>query len=165
MSRSPHPSIDPDSLESLPAINANVIAVVMLQYNIPAEAVQAALLDMISQEATLEFVYDRKARPLISVAGQSWEGIYGRQIREAIDKSVKYEVSSLDPDIILNEHPNIIRGDVVHLYSDEEYRNQGCYIWDGIGTVEFFREIDDYGSLPSEFAPMSFTILITLTTP
>jgi len=50
----------------------------------------------------------------------------------------------------LTKYPNIKRGDVVH-FGDDNYRNNNKLIFDGIKLIPLDTNIDDYGSVPSEF--------------
>ena len=45
----------------------------------------------------------------------------------------------------------IRRGDLIHLESEGEYRNDGKFIFDGASLMSLAFEPDDYGTLPKEF--------------
>jgi hypothetical protein len=55
----------------------------------------------------------------------------------------------------IKDHPNIKRGDLIRFTKDgiEEhgYRNDGVWIWDGQKLCQLDTDIDDYGSIPSNF--------------
>ena len=53
------------------------------------------------------------------------------------------------PYVLLNF--NIRRGDLIHLESMGDYRNDGKYIFDGDKFISLEFEPDDYGNLPKEF--------------
>ncbi len=51
---------------------------------------------------------------------------------------------------------DIRRGDVIHLESMGDYRNDGLWIYDGTNFHDLYNEIDDYGSVPSSFCIPEF---------
>ena len=75
--------------------------------------------------------------------------------RTLLGRSVIYDVIDKRPMAVLKAHPNIRRGDVVHV-GDDDYRNMGKYLWDGKKAIELDYTIDDYGALPSSFTLNEF---------
>jgi len=55
----------------------------------------------------------------------------------------------------IKDHPNIKRGDLIRFTKDgiqeHGYRNEGVWIWDGQKLCQLDTNIDDYGSIPSNF--------------
>lgn len=153
---SPIPSIDFDDLVPLPAVDANIIAIVLLQHNVDANTVKQALLSMLAQQWQMQHRTVAKSKTLKLPKGTNVFDFYDSEVSGAINKSVRYQVSSRDPETILEEHPLIVRGDVVHLRDMEDYRNSGCFMWNGGKTVKLYTELDDYGSVPPSFTLNQF---------
>ncbi len=48
------------------------------------------------------------------------------------------------------------RGDIVWFKCLGEYRNEGKYIFDGQNLIDFAVDVDDYGTIPSDFCALDF---------
>ena len=52
----------------------------------------------------------------------------------------------------------LLRGDVIHFEWIGKYRNDGKLMWTGERVVELYSKLDDYGSVPKDFAFPEFPI-------
>ncbi len=78
----------------------------------------------------------------------AWENINGINNPDLEDEDMELLNEKLLPYVI---GLDVKRGDIIHLESDGDYRNDGKYIYDGEKIVQLDYDMDDYGAIPSNF--------------
>jgi hypothetical protein len=103
-------------------------------------------------------IINRKSK-IVSLSKKNYPAL-AKKFVEAED----FDMSKKDLQLV-NEKilPNLkslplLRGDVIHFEWTGKYRNDGKLIWTGERAVELYSELDDYGTVPKEFAFPEFPI-------